>query len=301
MKKRLLPMSILLAGLLLGLSACGNNTAASGQDTPAPSETVAETQETETVGQEEETIENEEPDQAVQADAEQDDTVEANDAAADSTAGNADTAANDAAADTSAASAAEAADTSEAENNAPGGALVVYFSRVGNTEFPEDIDADSSASIRIDENGLIGNAGQIAAWIAEQAGCETMEIRTEDAYPVSYNETVDLAKQEQNEAFRPQLEPDEKSVEDYDTIYLVFPNWWGDLPMPVYSFLDSHDLTGKTVKVFVTHEGSSFSNTVGTIAELEPGAEVLEGLAVRGASVSDEEDNIKNWVTENQD
>ena len=298
MKKRLLPMSILLAGLLLGLSACGNNTAASGQDTPAPSETVAETQETETVGQEEETIENEEPDQAVQADAEQDDTVEANDAAADATAGNADTAANDAAADISAAS---AADTSEAENSAPGGALVVYFSRVGNTEFPEDIDADSSASIRIDDNGLIGNAGQIAAWIAEQAGCETMEIQTQDAYPVSYNETVDLAKQEQNEAFRPQLEPDEKSVEDYDTIYLVFPNWWGDLPMPVYSFLDSHDLTGKTVKVFVTHEGSSFSNTVGTIAELEPGAEVLEGLAVRGANVSDEEANIKNWVTENQD
>ena len=276
MKKRLLPMSILLAGLLLGLSACGNNTAASGQDTPAPSETVAETQETETVEQEEETIENEEQDQAVQADAEQDDT----------------------AADTSAA---EAADASEAETSAPGGALVVYFSRVGNTEFPEDIDADSSASIRTDENGLIGNAGQIAAWIAEQAGCETMEIQTQDAYPVSYNETVDLAKQEQNEAFRPQLEPDEKSVEDYDTIYLVFPNWWGDLPMPVYSFLDSHDLTGKTVKVFVTHEGSSFSNTVGTIAELEPGAEVLEGLAVRGASVSDEEDNIKNWVTENQD
>ena len=288
-------MSILLAGLLLGLSACGNNTAASGQDTPAPSETMAETQETETVEQEEETVENEEPDQAVQTDTEQDGTVEINDAAADDTA---DTAANDAAADTSAAS---AADTSEAENSAPGGALVVYFSRVGNTEFPEDIDADSSASIRIDDNGLIGNAGQIAAWIAEQAGCETMEIQTQDAYPVSYNETVDLAKQEQNEAFRPQLEPDEKSVEDYDTIYLVFPNWWGDLPMPVYSFLDSHDLTGKTVKVFVTHEGSSFSNTVGTIAELEPEAEVLEGLAVRGANVSDEEANIKNWVTENQD
>ena len=295
MKKRLLPMSILLAGLLLGLSACGNNTAASGQDTPAPSETVAETQETETVEQDEETVENEEPDQAVQTDTEQDGTVEINDAAADDTA---DTAANDAAADTSAA---EAADASEAETSAPGGALVVYFSRVGNTEFPEDIDADSSASIRTDENGLIGNAGQIAAWIAEQAGCETMEIQTQDAYPVSYNETVDLAKQEQNETFRPQLEPDEKSVEDYDTIYLVFPNWWGDLPMPVYSFLDSHDLTGKTVKVFVTHEGSSFSNTVGTIAELEPGAEVLEGLAVRGANVSDEEANIKNWVTENQD
>ena len=289
MKKRLLPMSILLVSLLLGLCACGNGNgaAAGGQDSPAPQEAVAETQETETAEKEEETIENEEP---AQGNTEQESAVAGTEAAAVTQAAAGDTAAD---ADTTSA---EAAESSAPVSNA----LAVYFSRVGNTDFPADVDADSSASIRVDENGLMGNAGQIAAWIAEEAGCETMEILTEDAYPVNYDETVNQAKQEQNEGFRPMLKADEKAVEDYDTIYLVFPNWWGDLPMPVFSFLDSHDLSGKTVNVFVTHEGSRFSGTVETIRELEPGAEVLEGLAVQGASVTDEEQNIRQWVIDHK-
>ena len=127
-----------------------------------------------------------------------------------------------------------------------------------------------------------------------------MEILTEDAYPVSYNETVDQAKQEQSNGFRPMLKADEKTVEEYSNIYLVFPNWWGDLPMAVYSFLDSHDLSGKTVNVFVTHEGSRFSNTVDTVGTLEPGAVVQEGLAIQGGSVTDEEQNIRQWVKDHQ-
>ena len=291
MKKRLLPMSILLVSLLLGLCACGNGNgaAAGGQDSSAPQETVTDSQEPENVEKEEETTENVVTDQAVQGSTEQESAVADNEAAAAGT----EAAAVETAAD---------ADTAAAEDSsAPGSnALAVYFSRVGNTDFPADVDADSSASIRVDENGLMGNAGQIAAWIAEEAGCETMEILTEDAYPVNYDETVNQAKQEQNAGFRPVLKADEKAVEDYDTIYLVFPNWWGDLPMPVFSFLDSHDLSGKTVNVFVTHEGSRFSGTVETIRELEPGAEVLEGLAVQGANVTDEEQNIRQWVIDHQ-
>lgn len=281
MKKRLLPMSMLLVVLLLGLSACGSSSPAAGQDSQVPQETAADAQETESLEQEEEataeeTEETKEPEQAVQGSTEMESAVAENDATA--------------------------AAASEAESPAPkGNALAVYFSRVGNTDFPEGIDADSSASIRIDDNGLMGNAGQIAAWIAEEAGCETMEILTEETYPADYNETVDQAKQEQNEGFRPLLKADEKAVEDYETIYLVFPNWWGDLPMPVYSFLEAHDLAGKTVNVFVTHEGSRFSNTVGTIAELEPGADVREGLAIQGGSVSDSEQTVRQWVIDNKD
>jgi len=282
-------MSILLVSLLLGLCACGNgnDAAAGGQDSPAPQEAVADAQETETVEKEEGTTENEEP---AQGNTEQESAVAGTEETAVTQAAAGDTAAD---ADTTSAEA--------AESSAPGSnALAVYFSRVGNTDFPADVDADSSASIRVDENGLMGNAGQIAAWIAEEAGCETMEILTEDAYPVNYDETVNQAKQEQNAGFRPVLKADEKAVEDYDTIYLVFPNWWGDLPMPVFSFLESHDLSGKTVNVFVTHEGSGFSGTIGTIQELEPDAEVLEGLAVQGASVTDEEQNIRQWVIDHQ-
>ena len=274
-------MSMLLVVLLLGLSACGSSSPAAGQDSQVPQETAADAQETESLEQEEEetaeeTEETKEPEQAVQGSTEMETAAAENDATA--------------------------AAASEAESHTPkGNALAVYFSRVGNTDFPEGIDADSSASIRIDDNGLMGNAGQIAAWIAEEAGCETMEILTEETYPADYNETVDQAKQEQNEGFRPLLKADEKAVEDYETIYLVFPNWWGDLPMPVYSFLEAHDLAGKTVNVFVTHEGSRFSNTVGTITELEPGADVREGLAIQGGSVSDSEQTIRQWVIDNKD
>lgn len=263
-------MSIVLVGLLLGLPACGSKDAAAGQDTPVPQQAVEEAQEAGTAEEEktEEATVSQEAEQAVQDSTEQESAVD---------------------------------NVAAAEESAPkSNALAVYFSRVGNTDFPEDIDADSSASIRIDDNGLMGNAGQIAAWIADEAGCETMEILTENVYPADYNETVNQAKQEQNEGFRPALKAEGKTVEDYDTIYLVFPNWWGDLPMPVYSFLDAHDLTGKTVNVFVTHEGSRFSNTVGTIAELEPGAEVREGLEVQGGSVSDSEQTIRQWVIDNQ-
>ena len=277
MKKRMLPMCMLLAVLLLGLSACGNKPAVGGQDSPAPQETTADAPE----AAEEET--NDEAPETAQAGTGQESAAEA--APADMTA-----------ADAAATEAAAAAEESNPKSNT----LVVYFSRVGNTDFPADVDADSSASIRVDENGLMGNAGQMAAWIAEEAGCETMEIQTEDSYPVSYEETVDQAKQEQSEAVRPALKADEKTVEDYDNIYLVFPNWWGDLPMPVYSFLDAHDLAGKTVNVFVTHEGSRFSNTVGTLQGLEPDARDQEGLAVQGGSVSDEEQNIRQWVKDHQ-
>ena len=266
MKKRMLPMCMLLAVLLLGLSACGNKPAVGGQDSPAPQETTADAPE----AAEEET--NEEAAETAQAGTGQESAAEA--APADMTA-----------ADAAATEAAAAAEESNPKSNT----LVVYFSRVGNTDFPADVDADSSASIRVDENGLMGNAGQMAAWIAEEAGCETMEIQTEDSYPVSYEETVDQAKQEQSEAVRPALKADEKTVEDYDNIYLVFPNC-----------LDAHDLAGKTVNVFVTHEGSRFSNTVGTIQGLEPDARVQEGLAVQGGSVSDEEQNIRQWVKDHQ-
>lgn len=100
----------------------------------------------------------------------------------------------------------------------------------------------------------------------------------------------------QNEGARPELKTEIENLDEYDTIYLVFPNWWGDMPMPVYSFLDAYDLSGKKINVFITHEGSSFSGTIDTIKELEPEAEVTEGLAVRGGSVAEEEDNIRQWV-----
>ena len=163
-----------------------------------------------------------------------------------------------------------------------GTAEKVYFSRVGNTEFPENVDVVSSASLQTDGSSVKGNAQLIAEWIAGEAGCDTFEIVSEESYPADYDQTVEQAKNEQNENFRPTLKTVLENPGQYDDIYLAFPNWWGDLPMPVYSFFDTYDFSGKTIKVFITHEGSHFSNTIDTIRNLEPEAEIIEGLDIRG-------------------
>lgn len=179
---------------------------------------------------------------------------------------------------------------------AGGKAISVYFSRVGNTEFPDDVDAISSATLNRKNGELKGNAQLIAEWAADEAGCETFEIVTEESYPSDYDQTVDFAKEEQSQNKRPALKNALKDVENYSTVYLTFPNWWADMPMAVYSFFDAYDFSGKTINVFITHEGSGFSRTIDTIRELEPNAVVTEAVAVRGGNASNEENTIREWV-----
>ena len=189
--------------------------------------------------------------------------------------------------------------TAPANNSAAGDTLVVYFSRMGNTDFPDDIDAQSSASLVLNNGSLKGNAQLMAEWIADEEGCGTYEILTEDKYPADYNQTTSVAKNEQNENARPALSNHIDNIDSYSTIYIVYPNWWGDLPQPVYSFFDEYDMSGKTVIPFVTHGGSSFSNTISAIKSLEPNAEVVQGLSIRDSSVSSSETEIKEWVKNN--
>ena len=171
----------------------------------------------------------------------------------------------------------------------------VYFSRVGNTDFPDDIDAVTSASLNRVEGTLKGNAQLIAEWAAEAAGCKTFEVVAEKAYPADYDETVDLARTEQGDKARPALKSSD-DLSGYDTLWLAFPNWWADLPMPLYTFFEKYDLSGKNIYVFVTHEGSGYSSTIDTIKELEPEANVIQAMSVRGGSVTGEEQNIKDYV-----
>lgn len=204
-------------------------------------------------------------------------------------------------ADTDNTSSTNAAETTEAtEAKDESSSLSVYFSRVGNTDFDDNVDATSSASLNIVNGKLKGNAQLIAEWIAEEADCRTLEIVSSKAYPVDYNETVNIANEEKNSKARPELKDMPDDLSTYDTIWLTFPNWWADLPMPVYSFFDKYDLSGKKIVVFATHEGSGFSDTINRIKELEPDADVVEGLSVRGGSVNDKEQEIRSFVSENK-
>lgn len=176
--------------------------------------------------------------------------------------------------------------------------LVVYFSYAENADLPEDADVEASASIQRWNGTLTGNTGVVAQMIAEAAGAEVFPLHTVELYPDTYEATIDQGEQERANGARPELKAVPENLEDYDVIFLGYPNWWGDLPMAVYSFLDEVDLSGKTIAPFVTSGGSGLSGTPDTIAALEPGAEVREGLAVRNTNAANAQESIEVWLTD---
>lgn len=108
-----------------------------------------------------------------------------------------------------------------------GRVLVAYFSRIGENYGVGNIEK--------------GNTAIIAEMIADQTDGELFEIRTVDGYPESYDETVDIAREELDTGARPELAENVENITDYDVIFLGYPNWWGDMPMAVYTFLESYD------------------------------------------------------------
>lgn len=162
--------------------------------------------------------------------------------------------------------------------------LVAYFSRTGENYGVGYIEK--------------GNTHIIADMIAEQTGGDAFEIRTVTPYPDEYDECTEVAKQEQDENARPELAESVEGMEDYDVIFLGYPNWWGDMPMAVYTFLESYDFSGKTIVPFCTHEGSGLSSTESSIADSCPNAEVLDGLAIRGSVAQNSQDEAVESVTE---
>lgn len=171
--------------------------------------------------------------------------------------------------------------------------LVAYYS------MPESdgTDTDSGAS-RVVVNGQVqGNIEYMANIIRETAGADIFRINTVQSYPTIHAPLIAQASDELDQNARPALSSRIENLDDYDTIFVGYPNWWGDMPMPMYTFFDEHDLSGKTIIPFIAHGGSGFSNTVNSIARLEPNAEVVRnGYSVERSRVSGDADNIRNWV-----
>ena len=174
--------------------------------------------------------------------------------------------------------------------------LIAYFTRVGNTDFPDGSDASSSASLIEDNGKLIGNTEYIADVIVEQTNGDKFLIQTQTKYPADYDELVDQEQDEKSKNSRPALATQVENFEEYDVIYLGFPNWWYDMPMPVYSFLESYDFTGKTIIPFNTSGGSGFSDTIAEIKKICSGATVLDGYTTNGNGAEDKYDEIVEWI-----
>lgn len=191
--------------------------------------------------------------------------------------------------------------TAEAESSEAGAQsslLVAYFSYAENAALPDDVDASASASIQPWNGALTGNTGVVADMIAQATGADLFSIRTVEQYPDTYDATIDQGQQEQSDGARPELATHLENLDSYDTIFLGFPNWWGDMPMAVYTFLDEVDLSGKSVIPFVTSGGSGFSNTISTIQQMEPKATVQEGLSIGASSATGAQQQVESWLSE---
>lgn len=176
--------------------------------------------------------------------------------------------------------------------------LIAYFSVPEDVD-TEGIDANAGASIVVREGQVMGNLEYMADVIQQTIGGDLFRIETVEEYPLDHEPLVDQAAEEQDEEARPELSIQIENPDQYDTILLGYPNWWADLPMPLYSFFDEYDLSGKTIIPFNSHNGSRFSNTISTIQELEPDATVIEdGFTVNERDVPDAAGDIADWLDE---
>lgn len=189
-------------------------------------------------------------------------------------------------------------DASSQSNNDGENILVAYFTRVGNTDFDENVDAISSASLHREDGTLKGNTQLIAEMIHSTVGGEMFLITTTDKYPADYDEVIDFAEEEQDRNHHPELSAQVENIDDYDTIFLGFPNWWFDMPMAIYSFLEEYDLSGKTVVPFSTSGGSGFSDSMRTLRETLTDSTVLDGFTVRDSRAAGAQDNVLEWLRE---
>ena len=158
-----------------------------------------------------------------------------------------------------------------AEPESTGKILVAYFSKTGNTE-------------------------AVAKMIAGTTGADLFKVETATPYPEDYNETVDIAREEQDNDARPELSTHVENMAQYDVVFLGYPNWWGTMPMAMFTFLEEYDFTGKTIIPFCTHGGSALGSSESDIESLCPDSQILEGLAVSGSRAGNAQSDVEAWV-----
>ena len=180
-----------------------------------------------------------------------------------------------------------------AQNSGGSNILIAYFT-VPETDGTDTV---SSASRVVTGDEVQGNTEFVAKEIQKNLGGDLFAIETVQEYPGTHDELLDFAYKEKSDHARPELATQIDNLDNYEYIFVGYPNWNADLPMPVYSFFDTYDFSGKTIIPFVTHGGSGFSGTIQTIQKLEPEATVIEeGLSISRNSVPNAQDDIKKWT-----
>lgn len=166
--------------------------------------------------------------------------------------------------------------------------LIAFFSKKGQNYV--------SGSIK---NLPVGNTEVVAGMIQEITGGDLFEIDTVKDYPADYTETTNVAQDELSAKARPELTAKVDNMDEYDTIVLGYPNWWGAMPMAVYTFLESYDFSGKAILPYCTHEGSGLSGTEREIAKECPKATVRSGLSILGTNAGSSKKTVESWLKKN--
>ena len=169
------------------------------------------------------------------------------------------------------------------------GILIAFYSRAGENYL-------GGARRRID----VGNTEKAAKMIADVTGGALYRIEQARPYSEDYDACTAEAKADLQRNARPEVLNLPGDLDDYDEIYLGYPNYWGTMPMAVYTFLEAYDFTGKTIHPFCTHEGSGLAGTVRDIQKIARGALVTKGLSIHGSQVDSAKPALEKWVQENR-
>lgn len=163
--------------------------------------------------------------------------------------------------------------------------LIVYYSRKGENYWNGSL-----------KNISKGNTERVAEFVQKAVGGDLFEVETVKPYSESYMTCIEEAKQELRAKARPEIKAFPDSIEDYDTIFVGYPNWWGTMPMCIFTLLGKYDLSGKTIIPFCTNEGSGMGNSERDLKALCKGATLKSGLSIHGSEAANSENKVAVWA-----
>lgn len=190
------------------------------------------------------------------------------------------------------------ADSNSNTTSEGGKILVAYFS-LPETNDPNNMtDAEEDSTVIV--NGkVLGNTQYVAQLIQEETGADIFRIEAKEDYPLDHDTLVDQALEEQENDARPEIKGTVENIEQYDTIFLGYPNWWGDMPMIIYTFLEQYNFDGKTIIPFNTHGGSGLSSTVRTITnKLSNSTVINNAFTLSRNNMESAAEEVSSWLKE---
>ncbi|MBR3000094.1 MAG: NAD(P)H-dependent oxidoreductase [Oscillospiraceae bacterium] len=166
--------------------------------------------------------------------------------------------------------------------------LIAFFSRANENYF--------SGAMRYVK---VGNTEIVAGIMKDLISADTFKIEMKDPYSPVYMTCIEEAKKDLRAKARPELVSMPESIDEYDTVILAYPNYWGTMPMAVYTFLEHFDFTGKTILPLCTNEGSGMGSSEREIKKTCPGADVKKGLPITGSEAANSKTSVERWLKAN--